>query len=32
MRLPPRVLPGDDANNHARFIEAVVSTKTGSVR
>src|SRR3954465_9433866 len=24
-------LPGDDADDHARFIEATVSTKTGSV-
>jgi exodeoxyribonuclease-3 len=25
-------LPGDDADDHARFIEAVVSTKAGSLR
>jgi exodeoxyribonuclease-3 len=25
-------LPGDDGDDHARFIEAVVSTKTGAVR
>jgi exodeoxyribonuclease III len=25
-------LPGDDADDHARFIEAVVSTKSGSLR
>lgn len=27
-----RRLPGDDADDHARFIEAVVSTKSGSLR
>src|SRR5205085_5990322 len=25
-------LPGDDADDHARFIEATISTKTGVVR
>jgi exodeoxyribonuclease-3 len=27
-----RRLPGDDTDDHARFIEATVSTKAGSVR